>query len=269
MAKLPPKNKKDLERLKKLFQEGLEEGVSNPSKYEDLRREKEKGFKSTINPKDKAKGKKDKDKKDKAKKKADAQLVLKVASRAKHALSVGETYESETWRVHRFATSISATHLVNAGKRGKKCQTIVLYSMAARNIPVESISMEFEMLAQRNVNFDRMMQAAEEASATTGMDIEVRTERGVDVMPAGFKVLRVRGKNVSVEAEYNSFTVKALDDPNESTCIPAISGGKKSIPAFYRWVKDNEKKIEGMKFHEVTRAMSEMGIEYHSYCAMD
>jgi len=196
----------------------------------------------------------------------------RVASRYLKAMSAGETFESETWRIHRFRDSIRVTPLENAGKRGKK---VVVMSVHTRgygdDLPIESIALELLMHAKRNASSERMQKAIDEYIQVFAGKVEMytTTQRGVDVMPAGFKNIAIQGDNVYVEAEYDSFRVKNQNDPNETTCIPAISGGKKSIPVFYRWVKDNESKIKGMKYYDVLRAMKDLGIDYHSYCAMD
>ncbi len=196
--------------------------------------------------------------------------ATRVAARFLEALDVGKTFENEKWRIHRFRPSIRITDLTNAGKRGKKVREITLYDLDyAPNFPVESIAMELVMHARRGANFDRMLQVAKEAEEI-GAKLDVRDLRGVDVTPGGFEELTVKGQGVLVEVGYQDFKIVNTDDTyNLSTCIPAIKGGKKSIPAFYRWVKDNQDKIRTMSFVEVVRAMKDEGIKYYQYCAMD
>jgi hypothetical protein len=89
-------------------------------------------------------------------------------------------------------------------------------------------------------------------------------------MPPGFKPITINGKYVEIEARYKDFTVNdKVDTNNLPACIPAFTGGKKSIPAFYRFVKDNASKLKNMTYGEVKRAMDKAGIDYHSYCRMD
>lgn len=201
----------------------------------------------------------------------DPEVANRVASRYLSAMSVGETFESDTWRIHRYMHSIRITPLENAGKRGKKVTSMVVYTNGYDKLPLESMALEFMMHAKRNASLERMQTSIDEYIQVFAGKVEMHTsiERGVDVMPGGFKNLTIQGKGVYVEAEYDSFRVKNQEDPNESTCIPAISGGKKSIPVFYRWVKDNEGKIKNMKYRDVTKAMDDLGVDYHSYCAMD
>lgn len=94
--------------------------------------------------------------------------------------------------------------------------------------------------------------------------------KGIEVAPAGFKPFKVEGRFVTVEADYNSFSVKdKVDTNNEPTCIPSTKGGKKDLKMFFRWVQDNMAAIKDMRFYEVVEAMTDHGIKHHTYCAMD
>lgn len=196
--------------------------------------------------------------------------TARVASRFLEALEVGKTFENEQWRIHRFRPSIRITELANAGKRGKKVREITLYDLDyAKDLPLESMVLELVMHARRGASFDRMLQAAKEMEEL-GAKLDVRELRGVDVIPGGFEELSIQGSGVLVEVGYNDFrVVNKADTFNESTCIPAIKGGKKGVPVFYRWVKDNQSKIRSMTFPEVLNAMKDLGVKYHQYCAMD
>lgn len=184
------------------------------------------------------------------------------------ALDVGRTFENDDYRIHRYRDAIKVTELANAGKRGKKVQVMTLYGQG----PMEGFAMEFVMHAKRGDNWNRMKQVGEEAVQAGGgqLYLSFDQERGVDVMPGGFQVVTVNGDKVYVEVGYKEFVVRdKVDQNNLPTCIPAISGGLKSIPVFYRWVKENEKKIEKMTFSDVMKAMKDLGVRYHYYCAMD
>jgi hypothetical protein len=199
------------------------------------------------------------------------QYLIEEGRRALHELSIGHTFENEKWRVHRYAGSVVVTDLANAGKRGKKCREIVVYDIDWKRLPVsaDSIAKTFVDLAKRNKSVKDMEKAAQEFK-DVGANMSVRDQRGIDVKPGGFETLTIHGDNVFIEAEYDSFRVKNLQDKfNEPTCIPAIKGGKKSIPQFYRWVKDNQSKIKKMTFSEVLKGMDREGIKYHQFCAMD
>jgi hypothetical protein len=185
------------------------------------------------------------------------------------SLGIGDTFENDKWRVHRYAGSLVMTDLTNAGKRGKKVDEIAFYNLDMRTAPSFDLVGEMIGLVKSNASLDKVKKAAEDFK-DRGYSLEVRVQRGVDVMPGGFKPIRINTDNLYIEAGYDSFTVRdKRDQYNDPTCIPASKGGKKSIPAFYRWVKDNERKIQSMTYSDVTKAMRDMDLAYHSYCAVD
>jgi hypothetical protein len=200
-------------------------------------------------------------------------LVSRVAHRyvtlktADGILSVGETFENELWRVHRYREAIRVTHLENAGRRGKQCVEFLIHSNIPGKLnPWESLAMEFMMHAKRKDSLPRMNQVAEEAKET-GFDVDKQIRRGVDVSPGGFQKLLIRGAHVTIEADYDRYSIEDItDDDNQPTCI---ARGKKSIKQFYRWVKDNAKTLQTMTMHQIMEAMGKEGIEYHYYCARD
>ena len=186
----------------------------------------------------------------------------RTASMGKFALSVGETFENDSWRIHRYQDSLRVTYIVKAGKRGGRCPEFVLTSVKA----MESTAMEFVMLAKRGSDYARMKKAVDEAKEV-GADIHESILKGVDVKPGNFQKLFVRGANVTIEADYDSYSVQDInDDNNEPTCI---ARGKKSVYLFYRWVKDNARAIAAMTMSQVMDGMKQNGIDFHYYCAVD
>lgn len=192
-------------------------------------------------------------------------------------LQEGKTWENDFVRVHRFRSAYHVWDLTNAGRRGKKVRKIALYDTdMVRN---ESVQKNLDKLAKgidKVKNFDSVVKWFDiivrdaKLRGEHSPKIQVSEERGVDVAPGGFKPIRVVGKGVRVDSDYDSFTIKNLDDKiNEPTCIPAIRGGKKDIKVFYRWVKENQAEIKNMTFSDVLKAMKKIGVSYHQYCAMD
>jgi hypothetical protein len=198
--------------------------------------------------------------------------ALRVAARwLKRALNVGETFENEKWRVHRYADSIHATDLTNAGKRGAKVPVLVMRVVRQSDVPMESLAMEMTMNAKRMADFTRMKLVFDEAQEIFGNAVQISIEqsRGVDVAPGGFETLHVKGQHVEVEAGHKSFSVRDLDDKfNEPTAI-STTGGLKGIPVFWRWVKDNEAALQHMVYRDVLKTLDSLGVKYHDYLAMD
>jgi len=186
---------------------------------------------------------------------------------------VGEGGENAFIRWHQYMSSIQVTDLTFAGKRGKKVEKFALYDIDYAKHDVEkhvAINNFVKLLENRNTTYKKAKDAAMVIANNTAPKIEVFTERGVDVTPAGFAPFKLETKNVSIEAGWRSFTINdKVDTNNLPSCIPAIDGGKKSIKVFYRWVQDNQDKLKRMTFGQITTAMQKEGIEYHQYCRMD
>ncbi len=186
----------------------------------------------------------------------------RAASQPKVALSIGETFENDKWRVHRYADSIVITDLTNAGRRGKQVLSWVLMHVRTG----ESTSMEFEMLAKRGVDAARMKTAVDEA-VEVGAEFFERNQKGVDIKPGNFQKLVVRGAHITITADYDDFMIQDIDDDmNEPTCI---GKGKKDVYLFYRWVKDNMKALQPMTFGAAMDAAKKAGIKLHQFCAID
>jgi len=208
-----------------------------------------------------------------------SEMANRVASRHMHALQMGTGTETDKWRIHRFFDSISIVHLENAGKRGKKCKYFNLsYGNIKGDALLDSIAFDVVDLAKKNVSLSQMEAGLKDivddfenaGNWVRGIDLRDGEKRGIDVMPAGVKPVKISGKYVEIEATMQTFSIRdKVDKNNLPVCIPAIKGGKKSIPTFYRWVQDNQTKLEGMKFQEILKAMDANDIEYHDFCAMD
>ncbi len=216
---------------------------------------------------------------------SDNAVTLRVASRflaltpkTAKVPSMGETVDSGKVRIHRYRDSTHITDLTNAGKRGKKCQLLVITPPHRADYEGEE---DFgNLLAGFLGNVDSMnaVEVALDAfmekhpEDAEGMGVRKSEDlRGVDVMPAGFAPIRVRGKFVDVRVEGKDFQVSSVLDENinGTTCIPGMKGGAKTIPAFYRWVKDNQAGILSMTFADMLAVMHTLGVQYHQYCSID
>jgi hypothetical protein len=206
--------------------------------------------------------------------KLQSDLAAKVATRylAAAHVGMGDTVEQGDVRIHRYRDLFMIWDLTNAGKRGKKVRRMAVqptYSYKGdRQKWLESMSKAIEYYRTYDQIKSFFKDVLEDFPGEISIDED--QERGVDVTPGGFMPVKVNGKKVYVEVGYRDFEVRDLVDTNNlPRCIPAIKGGKKAIPVFYRWVKDNESKIKNMTFIEVLREMDKLDIPYHDYCAMD
>lgn len=204
----------------------------------------------------------------------DRRLAAMIAS---GEVQVGQTWENDKVRVHRFRPSYHIWDLTNAGKRGKKVRRLAFYDLdMIRDEKVKGNVEKFAKGIDKVKDYEQALKWVQiiikdaRNRGSSQPQMEEYQERGVDVAPGGFKPLRIVGKGVRVDSDYDSFSVQNVADQNNlPTCIPAIRGGKKDIKVFYRWVKDNQEKIKQMDFQQVLKEMKKIGINYHQYCAMD
>lgn len=190
--------------------------------------------------------------------------------RVAYTIPPKEDVEINQYRLYYDYYSVQVTDTTFAGKRGKRVPVFTVSSdYRDRDILYDVIEV-IVSLAKKRVGFDQLVRTVKTVADGLDVDFYVSERRGVDVMPAGFEPIGIRGKGVSVYVGYNDFRVKDIDDPyNEMTCIPVAKGGKQSIPVFYRWVKENQSAIKNMSFRDVTKNMNQLGIKYHMYCAAD
>lgn len=183
-------------------------------------------------------------------------------------LPIGETFTTPTWRVHRFSTSVRATHLLNAGKRGKRCAEFAVWIQHGDETILADIGLRIACLAVDGIGPDEMAVEIEIGAASCGGAVEQHTRRGVDVAPGCFHPVRIDGAHVRVVANYSGdWSVIDTDDTNnEPTLIPLKSKDRK---AFYAWAKVNAEALKMWRFPEVMSAMRLAGIGYHYYCAVD
>lgn len=204
-------------------------------------------------------------------------LFLRVASKflnKKAELSIGETKEIKNWRIHRYMDSLTITDLTFAGKRGKNVLTLVVVSDTRDVAMIATISASVMVRAERGVSVNEMksdldqLLEAYDTQGTSQLKLYVREEKGVRVVPAGFAPFKIRTDKFYLELELNDFTLRNVEDEqNGTTCY--ANGSKKEIPAFYRFVKDNEAAIKHMSYRELRRALSSMDIQYREYCSVD
>lgn len=206
--------------------------------------------------------------------------LLKEASVSKKAIDVGQTIEVKNYRVHRFMDSVRVTDLTNAGKRGKVVETTSLYRFPSTSntvttdmkAAIESFFAQITRWPNYDTAKEEMLAFVAEFQERFQFEISVSTStaKGVEVVPGGFKNLKIVTDKFELEAGYKDFTIRDREDEfNLPACIPAITGGQKDIPVFYRWVRDNEAAIKNMNYRGILKAMKDLGIKYHDYCSMD
>ncbi len=189
-------------------------------------------------------------------------------------LKIGETFESATWRLHRYSNSLHITDIRDAGKRGKRCLkiTLVFESCSDCQPSMETAVAMLLPLAGSNASAKTMRIAAQACKIETPFALKLSVhegvERGVDVRPAGSRgKVEIKGVNVLVDASSDGFMVRCLrDTSNEPTLIQTNKSGCALV---LRWVRENASAIQTMTFRDVTEALHAIGAKTHFYCAVD
>lgn len=171
------------------------------------------------------------------------------------SITVGQTLQSDKWRIHRYMTSLRITDLTNAGKRGKKVTELVLTN------PDENLIRKVLAAAKSGVSLESMKEILPAEPMVT-------TYRGIDVEPAETEHVGVTGKDFSLSASPTDFTI-AENDVNMTRIIPPMTAPKTATKKFYEWAKANRNKIAAMDTGDLRQALRQAGIRYHQYCAMD
>jgi len=189
-------------------------------------------------------------------------------------IPIGTTIENGTARIHRYRDVIFIWDLTNAGKRGRRVERLSVepsYSAGGSDQRALLLDKLGEGL-KRCTNFEQTTDLIKDylKENPNSFSVDSYQEKGVDVYPAGFKEIKIHTPRVLVEVGYKDFTVRNLDDKyNEPTCIPAVSGGLRGIPVFYRWVQEHESAIRNMDYYTILEQMSALGIPHHTFCAVD
>ena len=200
-----------------------------------------------------------------------ATATLPVASNPT-TLGIGDTIVVNGMRMHRYTSCVRVTDLTYAGKRGKRCPQFAVYDMdyVRSDAEQDKVNEFVAALPTARGYAHAAIMAQTLVNSSTYAKIEVRELRGVDVKPAGFRMIQISTEHVLLEADSDRFSIRDLKDRNnEPTAIPGRHHRKSDVLAFYRWVEGNVAQIEQMTYRQILRAMGDQQIEYHDYCAVD
>lgn len=218
-------------------------------------------------------------------KKASDTLVcaFKVASRYLQAnLGVGQTFQNEKVRIHRFRDQIRVTDLTNAGKRGKAVMEMtVLPSYAYKGDHGAWLDRMGKSFVQEYGHHSNPYRGIKSLLTDIlqdypgEIDIHERKLRGVDVEPFG-EVFEWRSKSQAGEfrgkVSPHDFHVVAsveITGPRGNKFRQDRIYGpvkKRDAALFYAWVKENLSKVRKFDRIEQYQAIwSQLGVNYDSH----
>lgn len=207
------------------------------------------------------------------------------------AIRIGETREFGAWRAQLYRGSLRCTHLVGAGKRGKRCAVISVYgcyapdeldwlcyevapalarAMAAGASPLELLQMAELFRAApcghkecAESDAFRLACDARKLSCLISSD----EERGVDVRPsdATAPVITIEGDRCVLTVSPTEFVLNDHADQNNLPAVISTSRHKSEAAKLYKRVRANPAAFAGLDFNATWRLMG-CG---HYYCRMD
>lgn len=196
---------------------------------------------------------------------------------------IGDTVEKNGLRMHRYASALRVMDLANAGKRGKVVDEFALYNLDySFDVRVAGVIEDALIKIAEARTYSAALKIAQDAvdeakALRIGLvpSIEINRLRGVDVeAPAGGTGAKIviKAPEFELEASPVTFSVRQKAKGYEDTTnhIPPVHGAKKTaIARFYVWVRANEKEIKGWGYHDLSRAMADADLDYHTYSTMD
>ena len=193
------------------------------------------------------------------------------------AVAVGQTVETPSLRIHRYASALKVTDLTNAGKRGKTVDEFALYNLDyVKNQDVQKLVEKFSAQLRTVKNYRSalvmakgLVAAAERmVGSSFGIPgIETHQYKGVRVRPAGMKEIKIDTPYLTGYADGQRFSVQDKKDRGNEPTI--MHKGNRSASQFYKWLAKNEKKINAMDFRDLQMALQKAKINFHYFCAMD
>jgi len=160
-------------------------------------------------------------------------------------LGLGQTWENDKVRVHRYSNSFHVWDLANAGKRGKKVRFMTILPKGYRADEAEWLEQQARYLVlQASRGYDGIKRYFETLSKENDAEINERQERGIDVLPAGTRTIKLKWSigttNLRLEATPLKFSV-----------VNSVQHGGDGKPAFrqdtmyWPYKKDDAKKFYG------------------------
>jgi hypothetical protein len=178
-------------------------------------------------------------------------------------LPPGGTFETNAWRVHRYADSVTVTHLLNAGARGKKCLEVTVGTSYGRDLDLLDVLTKYlvELVAEGPQPETVVSITRDAPLLSSAFEVTVAHRRGVDVELGAVKIDSdlVKGHFSMVEFRV---TVTALHRTEHGTIRQdshLYNADKRSVPKAYRWARANAARIGSMTRSEIYNNLREAG----------
>jgi len=190
-------------------------------------------------------------------------------------LGLGDDWENSKVRVHRYSNSFHVWDLTNAGKRGKKVRFMTILPKGYRaDEEVWMGQQARHLVLHASRGYDGIKRYFETLPKENAADINERQERGIDVLPAGTRKIKLKWSigttNLRLEADPLDFMVISSVQQHGGDGKPAFrqdTGYHSEKPAgakrFYGWLASGgEAKVKRMDIMALRDIWRELKVPY-------
>lgn len=177
-------------------------------------------------------------------------------------LEVGEEFATNHWRIHRYRGSVTATHLENAGKRGKKCLVISVGTEGGAEAELDLFVGYLLQVIVDNPRPETLAAVAKDANLVSRkLRTTVGEKRGVDVETEAIRVDADLVKAHFAAGEFRITVTAMMGGPKGPFRQDShmYNADRKSAKAAYAWAQKNAARIGSMTRHELYAALREAG----------
>jgi hypothetical protein len=186
-------------------------------------------------------------------------------------VAMGETWENGKVRIHRYRPSFFIWDLTNAGRRGKRVETL---AVLPRNADDSWMEEQSRMLILNARTFDTLKAYLKklEAEEPGAFDLSESQERGIDVIPGGVKKMtlnwKVDDEILSLKATPLEFLVSSSKPLSGTTMRQDTlywQVKKSDANLFYAWLADNESDVQSLGIVGLKEVWHKLGVKFDSH----
>lgn len=185
------------------------------------------------------------------------------------SLPSGGSFETASWRIHRYAGSVRLTHLVNAGVRGKKCTEIAV--VASHHQDLDRLDMVVSFLLH-SMLFDPRAEtlaamAKDAALLSPALETFVSEVRGIDVETGIIKIESdlVRGQFSMKEFQITVTALIRTEHGSFRQDSHLYNADKRSVPKAYQWARAHAAEIGSMTRSEIYSGLRDAGVKVRTW----
>ncbi len=184
-------------------------------------------------------------------------------------LPVGGTFETSSWRIHRFSDSVRITHILHAGARGKKCLEITIRTSYGRDLDLLDllVSHMLQVVLGDPQPATLAAVARDAPLLSSAFETTVSELRGVDVES---HVVKVESELVHAHFSAREFriTVTAVIPHKQGTVRQdshLYNRDIRSAAKAYEWARANAARMGTMTRSEIYTALRDAGARVNTW----